>query len=195
MNIELCMENLRRGNFQTTYWPTKEMAADYLEQQICGKYVGFGDSQTLHAMNIPARLSQNNRVWKHHRFPTFEESTGFEVFLCSANAIAETGEIVNIDGYGNRIANTMIGPKKVYVVAGVNKLTETLEQAVWRARNIASPLNNKRMGRKTPCASGDKGCLDCRSAERICRALLVLFQKPGSIPEFEVVLIGEDLGF
>ena len=117
-----------------------------------------------------------------------------DVYLSSANGIAETGEIVNIDGNGNRVAETLFGHKKVYIIVGKNKIAPDYDGALWRARNIASPKNAQRMNRKTPCAvNGDK-CYDCKSPDRICRGLTVLWKKP-MCAEYEVVLINEDMGF
>lgn len=85
------------------------------------------------------------------------------VYISSANGVAETGELVNIDGTGNRVAATLYGPEKVYFIVGLNKLAPTLEAAIWRARNIASPLNAKRLNRKTPCALSEvMKCYDCQ---------------------------------
>ena len=116
-----------------------------------------------------------------------------DVYLTSANGLAETGEILNIDGAGNRVASTLYGHKKVYFVIGANKLAPTRDEALWRARNIAAPRNAQRLGKKTPCAvKGDK-CYDCKSPDRICRGLVELWG-PMMGMETEVILIGEDLG-
>ena len=117
------------------------------------------------------------------------------MYLSSVNAIAETGEILNIDGTGNRVAATLYGHKKLYLVTGVNKIAADYDAALWRARNIASPKNAQRLQKKTPCAlHGDK-CYDCSSPERICRGLVVLWEPVKGIGETEVVLIGEALGY
>ena len=117
-----------------------------------------------------------------------------EIYISSVNAISENGEIVNIDNTGNRVAAISYGPEKVYLVIGSNKVADTLESAIYRARNVASPMNAKRLNRKTPCAvKGDK-CYDCNSPERICRNLSVLWTKPtGAI--YEIILINESLGY
>ncbi len=114
--------------------------------------------------------------------------------MSSINGLAETGEIINIDGNCNRVAAILYGHEKVYLVAGQNKLAKDYDAALWRARNIAAPLNTKRLNRKTPCAvKGDK-CYDCRSPERICATLSVLWTKPSSC-DYEIILIEENLGF
>ena len=124
------------------------------------------------------------------------EAIATDVYLSSVNGIAKTGEIVNIDGNGNRIASTVFGHKKLYLIVGKNKIADDLDGAIWRARNIASPLNAKRLNVKTPCAAHGGGkCFDCKSPERICKAMRITWERPNGIPDTEVVLIDEDLGY
>ena len=117
-----------------------------------------------------------------------------DIYISSVNGISENGEIVNIDNTGNRVAAISYGPKKVYLVVGKNKIAPTLEAAIYRARNIAGPLNAKRLKRKTPCALNADRCYDCNSPERICRNLSVLWDKPTGA-EYEIILINEELGY
>ena len=121
---------------------------------------------------------------------------GSEAQLDSLRKIAvETGELINIDGTGNRVASTIFGHEEVYFIVGINKLAPDYDAALWRARNVASPKNARRLGKKTPCAvRGDK-CYDCKSPERICRALAVLWERPTGIGRAEVVLVNEPLGY
>jgi hypothetical protein len=118
-----------------------------------------------------------------------------EIYIASANAVAETGEIVNIDGSGNRVASTLYGKKEVYFVVGANKFEDTYDTAVWRARNVASPKNAKRLGVNTPCAKDGDKCYDCRSASRICRGLTVLWGPMAGVGRTEIVIVDETLGF
>lgn len=106
----------------------------------------------------------------------------------------KTGEIVNIDGNCNRVASLLYGHEKVYLVIGRNKIRETYEEALFRARNIAAPLNAKRVGAKTPCAVKADKCYDCNSSQRICRGLCVLWAPPMT-GEYVILLINEDLGY
>jgi len=118
------------------------------------------------------------------------------VYLTSANAIAETGEIVNIDGSGNRVAATLYNHERVVFVAGINKLAEDYASAVFRARNIAAPLNTRRLGLKTPCAVGKEiKCYNCSSKDRICCGVATLLWPMRSVKTTEVVLVGEELGY
>ena len=194
-------ENLKNLGYQVTLFDTKEQAADYLCRQIKDTPVGFGGSMTLREMGLYERLAETNTVHWHWQpqgdisIPqTRVLARDTEVYLASANGLAETGEIINIDGAGTRVAETIFGHKKVYFVIGKNKLAEDYDKALWRARNIAAPKNAFRLKTKTPCAEKGDRCYNCSSPARICRALSVLWCAPmGS--QYEVVLVKEDLGY
>ena len=194
-------ENLKNLGYQVTLFDTKEQAADYLCDQIKDTTVGFGGSMTLREMGLYERLCETNTVhwhWQTQGDTTIPQTRMLardtQVYLASVNGLAETGEIINIDGSGNRVAETIFGHKKVYFVVGKNKLAEDYDKALWRARNIAAPKNAFRLKTKTPCAEMGDQCYDCKSPARICRALSVLWCAPtGS--QYEVVLVKEDLGY
>lgn len=201
MNFESLKQNLEERGYQVSCFSTVKEAAEYLDAQLDGKTIGFGGSVTLEEMGLYEKLAGHNRVFWHHRIPegkTAEEirkeADKAEVYFSSVNGIAETGEIINIDGRCNRVASICYGHQKVYLVAGKNKLAPDYEGALWRARNIAGPLNAKRLGRKTPCAVKADKCYDCKSPDRICRNLSVLWEVPLGL-EMEVVLIAENLGY
>ena len=170
------------------------MAADYLDAQIDGATVGIGGSMTIQAMGLSERLSKHNEVIWHWEGGELRRAMLADVYLTSVNGLAETGEIVNIDGNCNRVAASMFGPKRVYYVVGINKIAPDFEKALWRARNVAAPKNAQRLGKKTPCAVKADRCYDCKSPERICRGLSVLWRKPTGFEQAEVVLIEEELG-
>ena len=115
------------------------------------------------------------------------------VYVTSANALAETGEIVNIDGNGNRVSSTIFGHETVYFVVGENKITSDLPSAWDRARNIAAPKNAARLGKNTPCAA-DGVCHDCQSPQCICSVITVHRRKPSSCNAV-VILVHESLGY
>ena len=195
-DFEMVKKNLESRGFTVRTFPTGAEAADYLNREIDGVKVGFGGSMTLEALGLYDRLGTHNQVvwhWKQEPGAARVEAMAADVYLTSANGLAETGEIVNIDGTGNRVASTLFGHKKVYFVIGRNKLAPTYDEALWRARNIASPRNAQRLGRKTPCAAKADRCYDCKSPERICRGLTVLWG-PMSGMETEILLVDEDLG-
>lgn len=199
-NIEKLRRNLETRGYMTSHFGTAAQAAEYLCEQIREKRVGFGGSMTLEALDIYERLKSNNEVLWHFREEdrrgTQVKILDADVFLTSANAIAETGEIVNIDGTGNRLAATLFNKKKVYIIVGSNKIAENVDAAVSRARNIAAPLNARRLGFATPCAMAEEmRCYDCNHPQRICKGLLVFLQKMAGVDECEVVIVDEALGF
>ncbi len=201
MDIDRTVAALEDNGYRVTYFATAEDAARYLEGSINGKSVGFGDSDTLMRMGLFERLAARNRVADPQHCAagksftdTARECLTTEVFLTSVNALAATGELVNIDGTGNRLAGSLFGHQKVYFVVGANKIAPTLEAAVWRARNVAAPRNAQRLGLRTPCAQRGDRCYDCASPDRICNGMLIHFKKMNDI-DMEIVLINEELGF
>ncbi len=191
---------LARG-YRVSEFSCKEEAAAYLSDAIRNTTAAIGGSMTVKEMGLYELLSQSNRVLWHWmpaegKTPaeTLAEARDAAVYLSSVNALAETGEIVNVDGNGNRVAEIFFGHKKVYLIVGKNKLAPTLEEAVERARNVAAPLNAKRLNRRTPCAKTGDRCYDCNSPDRICRGVQVLLRAPGAA-EYEVILIDEALGY
>ena len=193
--------NLENKGYTVSVFQTKEDATNYLTNKIENKTIGFGGSVTLHELNLYENLSKNNLVYWHDKkpeeltvFETRKKASTSEIYISSVNAISLDGDIINIDYTGNRVGAISFGVEKVYLIIGKNKIAPDYDSALYRARNIASPLNAKRLNRKTPCAiKGDK-CYNCNSPERICRNLSVLWQKPmGS--EYEIILINDNLGY
>ena len=199
MNIQRTIDSLTREGFAVRYFDTAKEAGEYLSRSITGKTVGFGGSVTLEQMGLYEKLAENNTVywhWKTNNMETRTAAAGAEVYLSSANAIAETGEIVNIDGSGNRVAATLYNHERVVFVVGVNKIAEDYERAVYRARNVAAPLNTRRLGLKTPCAVGKEiKCYNCASKDRICCGVVTLLWPMRSVKVTEVVVVGESLGY
>ena len=160
--------------------------------------MGFGGSVTLDQIGLYDRLSAHNNViwhWKtEDKLAARYQAMTTDMYITSVNGLAETGELINIDGIGNRVAATLFGHKKVWFVVGRNKLAPTYDEALWRARNIAAPKNAQKLHKKTPCAIKADRCYDCKSPDRICRGLAVLWEAVTSM-EMEVVLIDEELGF
>ena len=191
-------KNLEARGFAVRVFDTGAEAAAYLDGAVDGKTVGFGGSVTLDQLGLYDALSKHNTVvwhWRQEAGPARREAMFTDVYLSSANGLAETGEIINIDGIGNRVAATLFGHEKVIFVIGRNKRVPTYEEALWRARNIASPQNAQRLGKKTPCAVKGDRCYDCRSPERICRGLSVFYRKLTGVKTCEVVIINEELGY
>lgn len=200
MDFSKVKSALEARNFTVTAFETGAQAAQYLNEQIDGKSVAFGGSVTLEAIGLYDLLQSHNEVISHWHVPegmtageVRDKAISTQIYLSSANGLAETGEVINIDGTGNRVASTLYGHEKVYFVIGKNKIAPTYDEALWRARNIAAPKNAQRLKRKTPCAVKGDRCYDCSSPERICRALVVLWEAVKGCA-MEVVLVNEDLG-
>ena len=193
--------NLESKGYTVSVFENSQLAVEYLKDKINGKIVGFGGSKTLHEIGLFTALTPNNTVFWHDEKPegltvyeTRKKATQAQVYVSSVNGISLNGEIINIDATGNRVGAISFGPEKVYLVIGVNKIAKDYDSALYRARNVASPLNAKRLNRKTPCAvNGDK-CYDCNSPDRICKNLSVLWSKPVGA-EYEIILINEKLGY
>lgn len=194
-DIKKTAENLAAMGYTVQIFDTKEQAADYIDRAVDGVSVGIGGSQTVQVMGLYDRLAARNEVYWHwiNGMEDRKPAMTTKVYLCSANALAETGEIVNIDGAGNRVASTLFGHEKVYFLVGRNKLTDDFDSALFRARNVAAPKRAASMGRKTPCAVNADKCYNCKSPDRICRGMSVLWA-PMAGCEAEVILIDEDLG-
>ena len=188
-------ENLERRGYQVRRFATAQEAADYLDGQIDQSTVSIGGSVTIQELGLYPRLSAHNWVIWHWEGGSLAEAAQTQVYLSSVNGLAETGELINIDGTGNRVASTLYGHRRVYFVVGANKIAPDYDAALWRARNIASPKNAQRLGKKTPCAVKGDRCYDCQSPERICRALTVLWEKPQGIEHMEIVLVEQELGY
>ncbi len=203
MELQTIAENLQRRGYAVRVVETAKECREYLYTQIEGVSVGFGGSVTIGQLDLYPCLKERNRVYWHGDKELFEKygnvalrkmASEADVYVCSVNGMSEGGEIINIDYTGNRIAATCFGPKKVYLVVGKNKIAPDFERALWRARNVASPKNAQRLGKKTPCAvKGDK-CYDCNSPDRICNGILV-FERAMRGTQTEVILINEELGY
>ena len=188
-------ENLERKGYKVRLFENGEQAAAYLNEQIDGKSVALGGMKTAEQLGLFESLAEHNEViwhWRQDPADALKKAMTTDCYICSANALSEDGTIVNIDHTGNRLSSILYGHKKVYLVIGVNKLTDTMDDAIWRARNVAAPQRAKSMGRKTPCVYKDK-CFDCKSPDRLCRGMLVLMYPIGSC-ETEIILIDEELG-
>jgi L-lactate utilization protein LutB len=195
MNLEKARRNFELRGFTVQHFATGAEAAAYLCEQVRDTTVGIGGCKTADQLGLYEKLSEHNTVYWHWRVPgpeTLAKANAAAVYITGANALSEDGEILNIDGRGNRLAGQVFGNKKLYIVAGVNKLCPDFSSALERARNVAAVQNCKRFEAKTPCKLDDK-CHDCRSADRICRALLVLWA-PMMGMEAELILIDEELG-
>ena len=200
---ERMIKNLNRRNMEAFYCPTGEEAVKKVSELIeDGSTVTWGGSMTIRDLGIPDALRSRDTLEVLDRDTvespeevkeTYLRAFTADVYLTSANAISEDGVIVNIDGNGNRVAAITWGPKKVIFIIGLNKVAQTVEAALARARSIASPINAQRFDIKTPCRI-DGTCHNCNSADSICSYVHFL-RNSRNKGRHTVVLIGEDLGY
>lgn len=196
------IKNLQRRHIEGFYCPSGEEAVKKVSELIAdGSTVTWGGTMTVRDLGIPEYLKGRGtlEIIDRDLAETLEERQAMylrafsaDVYLSSANAISEDGVIVNIDGAGNRVAAITWGPKKVIFVIGLNKVTQTVEAALSRARGTASPINSARFDIKTPCKA-DGVCHNCNSPECICNYVHFLRNSPKD--RHTVILVGENLGY
>ena len=194
---------LEKRHFEAYYVSTAAEAVEKVVELIPKEHtVSWGGTATVDALGIKQRLAQegialidrDTAQTPQERQEMLKKALTCGTFLMSSNAISADGQLVNIDGTGNRVSMTLFGPEKLYFVVGVNKIAEDLPAAMERARNVAAPKNAARIGGKTPCAvKGDK-CYRCESPDNICHATVIL-ERPVNGMKAEVVLIDEELGY
>ena len=195
-------EALAKRFFEAWYFPESSCAVEKVFSLIpITDTVSWGGSLTVDALNITKMAEEKGyKVIDRDKAPTPAERSALmrqallcDTFLTGSNAITEDGQLVNIDGNGNRVAAMIFGPKQVIVVAGMNKVVKTVEDAFIRAKMTAAPANRQRFPNlKTPC--GETGaCADCLSPDSICAFVVgTRLCKPAG--RIKVILIGEDLG-
>ncbi len=190
IDIPTLAQACERRKFAFQYCDTIAEAQAYLATRTRGKSVACGGSITLqNEVYVQNYVENAHAHWLGDGYPT-----QFDVYLSSTNALTMDAQLVNIDGRGNRVCGMIYGANEVIVVAGANKLCDTLDDACARIRNIAAPRNAKRLGRKTPCAV-DGRCHDCASTDRICAVQTITMHRPMGVQTFEIVLVGEILGY
>ena len=196
------VQALEKRNMEGYYCPTAEEAvAKVLELIPMDHTVSWGGAMTVDQLGIKQKLARRGQPLidrdtartPEERDELLHQALSCGTFLMSSNAITIDGELINIDGAGNRVACLCHGPRHVVIAAGMNKVVKTIEDGVHRVRNAAAPPNSLRVGVKTPC-SVTGTCQDCLSDGCICSDLVITRRSmvPGRI---KVVLIGEDYGF
>jgi L-lactate utilization protein LutB len=181
--IQKTLKALKQRKMNGYYISSKEELFCILNQLIPERSnVGCGDSVTLEQLEVLEYLRRENIIFydKYAKHLTHEDKREIylknfsaDVFVTGSNAITADGEIINIDGNGSRVAPMIYGPKKVVIVVGENKITENLEQGMHRARQLAAPLDAKRLGKNTPCTKIGK-CVDCKAEQRICNDFVTI---------------------
>jgi L-lactate utilization protein LutB len=198
----LLVENLRKRHFDAVYCKTKEDALQMALQMVPeGATVGWGGATSAMQIGLMDALNNGNyNALDRDKCKTQEEREQLlkdclfsDVFLTGANALSLDGQMVNIDGQGNRVSAIIYGPKSILVIAGMNKVMDDLDSAINRARTVAAPMNQQRFGHNNPC-NITGSCTDCKTETCICNHIVVTRHcRPTGRIKF--ILVGEALGF
>ena len=198
----LLVKNLQKRHFDAYYCAGREEAlAKVLELIPTGSTVGWGGAVSAAQVGVQGALNAGDYVTidrdavsdPAEKNKLMRACFDADYFITGANAISLEGQMVNIDGNGNRVGMIVYGPKNIIVVAGMNKVCATLEDAITRARTVAAPMNQQRFGLPNPCTATGS-CADCLCETSICNQILVTRHcKPAGRIKF--VLVGEELGF
>jgi LUD domain len=198
---ETAVKALDKRWFDARWFSTTERAVEAVLETIPpGSRIGAGGSVTLWESGLMDALADRGDDLVYHR-PDMEfdrsmgvrrEAIACPYFLCSSNAVTMEGELVNMDGMGNRVAGMIFGPQTVIVVAGVNKLVADRDAAFTRIREVAAPANATRLRMDLPCVKKGR-CVDCREPANICRVTSVISLKP-ILTDVKVFLVAEPLG-
>ncbi len=200
--LETLQKNLIKNGFETKVFDDIDSAKTYICSKIGkDKTIGIGGSQTVRSIGLLDELkSLGNKIITHTsemdaqtRINVWLEAQRADFYLASPQAVTINGELIFIDAYGNRVAACIFGPKKVFLICGVNKIVKDIETGIWRARNVSAVINNIRLKRNNPCITTGF-CQDCDSKTRICNILVVLYKRP-QYTDYEILLINENLGF
>ena len=199
---KILVKNLEKRHFEAVYCDTKEAA---LKQALAwipeNSLVGWGGATSAQQIGLMAALNAGNyQTLDRDKCSSVQEREEIahkclsaDVFLTGANALSLDGQMVNIDGNGNRAAAIVYGPRSVIVIAGMNKVTDSLEAAITRARTVAAPMNQQRFCLENPCTITGT-CADCKSETCICNHIVITRHcRPAGRIKF--ILVGEELGF
>ncbi|ARC86736.1 hypothetical protein U732_2711 [Clostridium argentinense CDC 2741] len=201
--VERTIEGLNKRNMEGYFVNDEAELIELLKSLISNdSIVGVGDSMTLFETGVIDFLRNEKYIFldkyeegitKEEKRKIYEKNFSADTFLCSTNAITESGELYNIDGNGSRVAPMLYGPKQVILVAGINKIVKDIDEAEKRVRNYSAPIDAKRLNKNTPCTTLGY-CIDCKSPNRICNDFVIIrgqFVK-GRI---KVIFVGKQLGY
>lgn len=202
-NQNICLstlvENLTKNGFIVEVLESSETLIESIENHLSkDDLIGNGGSVTIDSLGIYPQLQKDgyNVIALNSEYNAetkLEKAKLATAFFTSTNAVAETGEFVNIDGRGNRLSQMCYGAPKIFYIFGENKITKDVALAIDRVRNVASPLNARRLNKKTPCVV-DLKCHNCSSPDRICKAMLIS-AKPTTTQTAYAYILKESLGY
>ena len=181
----------------------KSIVLEKIIPEIAPKSVSWGGSLTFVATglyDILKNSSDFNILDTYDKTLSPEESLErrrqsllVDLYITGSNAVTETGQLVNLDMFGNRVGALTFGPKNVIIFVGRNKIVPDLDEAMFRIKNYAAPVNSMRLDKKTPCAK-TSFCADCKSPDRICN-IWTITEKSFPKKRIKIILINKDLGF
>jgi len=214
----IAVKNLAKNNFQAHYCDSVAEAKDLVLGMIPDDgVVGFGDSHTVFALDLDEDLEKKNCVAIPHtcavnKYAVEHNSPGWNiignkeemreilqqylvanVFILGANAVTIDGQIINIDGAGNRIAGSIYGSDRIIIIAGANKIVRDVNAGLDRIRFVAAQMNNIKYGNELACNKAGV-CLECRDAERNCNITSIIHKRPAD-SDYHVIIVAEELGF
>lgn len=199
--VRKVLNNLEKRKIKSKYFKTKEDVKKAILEEIASDMtVGIGGSMSVKEIEIYDDLINSGKTVYWHWLVDPSEMPDVrkrahtaDVYLSGTNAITEYGELINIDGVGNRVASMFYGPKKVIVICGTNKICADLISAIDRIKSEACYKNARRLNRKTPCSATGE-CNDCQSPDRMCNITTIIGGKPEEV-DLNVYIVGQDLGF
>ena len=193
------IEGLESRNMSGYYAADKEAALRLALSLIPeGSTVTMGGGMSVHEIGLPEALKKGNynfidRDEMKDKRAAMLAAYDADFFLMSTNAMTQDGILVNIDGNSNRVSALAQGPRKVIIIAGMNKVCDDVDGAMKRARNVAAPINAPRFGLETPC-SKTGACMNCKSPDTICcQFLITRYSKHAG--RIHVILVNDYLGF
>ncbi|MBQ8813206.1 MAG: lactate utilization protein [Lachnospiraceae bacterium] len=197
------IKNLAKRRMEGFYCATAEEAKEKVMSMIeAGTSVSFGGSMTLEECGVMEAVRSRSDITLYDRAAAkspeevgriYRQAFSVDTYLMSTNAITLDGELINIDGRGNRVAALIFGPEKVIIVAGMNKVANSEADGLLRVRNMAAPPNCVRLNKKTPCSVTGR-CGDCYGDESICSQIVVT-RRSSDLNRIKVILVGEELGY
>lgn len=201
-DLKQIVENLKKNGFEVAIFENGEEAKESALKEIPeGAVIGLGGSMTVSQIGLLDALRKGNYNLYDQYKPdlSFEEQLEIrrrglmaDYYITGTNAITESGELVNVDGLGNRVSAQIFGPRKVFIFASTSKIVKDVESALDRIRTVAAPLNAHRFGLELPCVNG-KPCSECPPETTLCNVTTIIHRQ--RMPRIKIFLIKETLGY
>lgn len=205
--MEETLKNLLANNFDAKFAENSAVVKKIVSSSISrNTIVGIGDSATVRQIGIIEELEKegikvlnpfSKELTTDHAKTMLRDNISRQIFSCDVlvsgtNAVTRDGKLVNIDAVGNRVASMIFGPRRVFIIAGKNKIVKDVDEALYRIKSLIAPFHARTKGFATPCAQTGK-CRDCSAPKRICRVVSIIEKRPWRT-KISVILVDEDLG-